>query len=67
MRNVVSNPSYESENFVMENFEKEYVTHAYHVYKEIWKVAIGKEPDISYQCTDWYTVAVVNSGIVVGH
>ena len=45
MRSVMSSASYERENFVMENFEKECVICGYHVYKEIWEATIGEELD----------------------
>ena len=49
MKSVMSSASYKRENFVIENFEKEYDIRGYHVYKEIWKVTIGEEPDFCWE------------------
>lgn len=65
----MSSASYERVNFIMENFEKECVIRGYHVYKEIWEATIGEELDCRSQSNtvDQYDVAVMKSGIVVGH
>ena len=66
----MSSASYERVNFVMENFEKECVIHGYPVYKEIWEATIGDELDCLWEpsnIVDRYAVAVMKSGIVVGH
>ena len=54
----------------MKNFEKECVIHGYPVCKEIWEATIGDELDCRREpsnIVDRYAVAVMKSGIVVGH
>ena len=66
----MSSASYERENFVIENFEKECFVRGYNVYKKIWEFSIGEELDCRREpsnIVDQYAVAVVKSGIVVGH
>ena len=41
-----------------------------HVYKEVWCAAVGEEPSCMKEVEnyhDLFTVAVVRSGVIVGH
>ena len=51
-------------------FKIDSVVRGYHVYKDVWDAHIGKMlpclPETSNR-EDWYTVAVMDGDILVGH
>ena len=50
--------------------ERECCVRGYHVYIDVWDAAIGEELDCQREpsnANDRYAVAVVKSGVVVGH
>ena len=52
-----------------ESYTIEAMVHGYHVYKEVWCAAVGEElfcvREVNYR--DPFAVAVIRSGVVVGH
>ena len=54
----------------MEEFGRDCCIRGYHIYKEIWRAAIGEELECDREpenSCDRYAVCVKRSGVVIGH
>ena len=54
----------------METYEREFSVQGYHVYKDIWEVAIGEDLEFVHEqnnIVDRYVVVVLKDDTIVGH